>query len=535
MTISRETLEQFKAIFLAAKMLNETGLLTLINDGISIGIHQGSETPLSRLAKKGHHDAVFFLIDRFGANIYEAVRGYAEGGYFHIVNYLLEQFKIHPKYAMEGYASQGLEHAITQLRHHYRHAPQIIKDLERAELHGYVLGQYTHKIPKGNNSFLVFSYALTGDVEAVTHLCAQHPFDDLLRLAVEGYAMGGHHEELIPILDHYPELRPAACKGYARGGNLSAVKSIRNSYPNSLYKNLAAEGHALEGDFRSVTKLLEEGAEISYALSGFIKSGFLVTNQSRKRLMAFITSSAIRKDIESKNVSCEYPLVVGQRISQLMEKTSLGYEQAIRVNSLISLYKCSLDTALEHYFNDPLPTGLNYAQRAAVSMLMQQCNLSEKQALAWTLADIRHQLWFLSGPNNKALPTLPHEIFFKIAVDTFEPSLTEAECRDLYQKMGLLVNKKPLLNALKKYTEGFFDCNRHQRRARSFIDACVHAQSMDELVELLKYQKDLFSGQCWILNDSSKKKHERPLKSQVLGPYHDIINQYHDSLKNKLF
>lgn len=106
----------FNKICQLAKDNNEPGLIQLLNEGYSVDFKLDEDTPIMLLARVGNHKAVWFLMEKFNANIDDAVYsaacsgheeltltlidyganqddaviGASEGGHLHLLNTLME-------------------------------------------------------------------------------------------------------------------------------------------------------------------------------------------------------------------------------------------------------------------------------------------------------------------------------------------------------------------------------------------------------------------------------------------------------------
>lgn len=127
--------------------------------------------------------------------------------------------------------------------------------------------------------------AKDGDTAAVDFLISK--FNASRNHAVEGYALGGHVEQVNEQIKKGAS-RDCAISGYAIAGN---EEQVNRQIKMGANIDLAAHGYAKKGDVKLVNRLLEKGADknwaaLGYAFGGYVEEGNrLIAPGEQKQLM----------------------------------------------------------------------------------------------------------------------------------------------------------------------------------------------------------------------------------------------------------
>src|SRR3990167_7103252 len=117
----KKTISLCETIYHLAKNKDKDGLERIIADGASVDIYHddGDHTAIMLLAEEGNNSSVEFLIDHFNASIFDAVQGYAMGGYTKEVNILISLFPHARVSAIKGYAFAGNKNELQLVDYDY--------------------------------------------------------------------------------------------------------------------------------------------------------------------------------------------------------------------------------------------------------------------------------------------------------------------------------------------------------------------------------------------------------------------------------
>lgn len=252
--LNKPTETTFDKIYRLAIEKNEVELNKMLAEGVCLGEFQGLDSPVMLLAKNGYHDAVEFLIDRYNANLHDAVKGYGICGNGPKINELIERGASRT-IAFEGLAMGGftkivdvmisegesLETAIKCFAMGGRQdlVDKYIKQnksnplLHREAMLGFaragnieLFNFYKAQIALRNEAYPISEFAKNGDKYNVDKLLAVGGIvkGDPLASAIQAYAMCGHVSLVNELIGRVtdPELKLEcqldAVLGYAIGG-----------------------------------------------------------------------------------------------------------------------------------------------------------------------------------------------------------------------------------------------------------------------------------------------------------------------------
>lgn len=207
------TQDHFLQVYHLALNNDEAGLKALSDSGISLDVTYQLDTPLTRLAVEGQHDAVNLLIQKLECNINYALLGYARVNNHKHVKILLN-VGADPAYAVQGYIEGGND--------------------EFAE--DFILSD-----PMALDQAL-FCYARSGNHKKVEELIQR----------------GGHKIQAII--------------GYIHGGYCEYAEKLSKITWNG--KSLAARAYAELGNIDRVQLLINEGVDLMHVILGFIEGEF---------------------------------------------------------------------------------------------------------------------------------------------------------------------------------------------------------------------------------------------------------------------
>ena len=229
-----------------AKDENTDELNALIkSDIISIGIHEGKDNAIKRLAKDGDHRTVNYLINYFGASLEDALEGYARGNHDTKVKELLLA-EVQPKFAIRGYAEAGKEDRVEELRQEALDIDRKTLDINtKAALVGFIMGGHDHKekvIKKlisesqdenAMHEHIIKAYAIIGNIKKIEELTIEKNASNVWINNIIGSAFGGYTDHIDQLLEKVKEgfdtiqnAHRCTALGAAEGGQVKLVNSL---------------------------------------------------------------------------------------------------------------------------------------------------------------------------------------------------------------------------------------------------------------------------------------------------------------------
>ncbi len=391
---TRKTVDKFLKIYQLVKEKNEPKLNEMVKQGICIGRYYNEHNVISLLAKEGDIDSVNFLLNKFKANLNDAVFGYACGGHVDAVNKLLAE-GASIDYAIRGYAYAGQVDMVNKL------LAQGTRVCVAIAIQGYALGGHVDEInklievpcPDFYREEAICSYAFRGQVDEVNKLLLKQGGSYDYCMAIEGYAYGGHIDEVNKLIND-PSLsklekktyRLSAIRGYALGGYVDEVNTLilqHEFHKEAL--DAAVYAYARGGHLDLTDNPTDQNADPKILMGGFARSwhiaevngliamgisyssavsGYLLDRQPGKenllRLMSFTDDKKLRQllaeeahkknnlldinDLISKSemireMSLYYGLDYNEAIHIIRQYKETAYDEAIKKTRCQKIYR----------------------------------------------------------------------------------------------------------------------------------------------------------------------------------------------------
>ncbi len=216
----------FAAICAAAENNNTVELLKLLESGIYINLRDGLNTPISFLAEKGNENAVNMLL-HYGAEMSEAVRGFARGGYHtHVTKYVYRESG-YAAHALEGYASVCNEEKVTYWSNLYADGR-----CRSALAFGYAAGKKVAQLEQYLLTRINFVYdaimgsAYAGDEETLDKLMSKALENHTAKRSALIFSAFGGHDKLVNKYLVDQQDATSAAMGYIRRGDVTRLEEM---------------------------------------------------------------------------------------------------------------------------------------------------------------------------------------------------------------------------------------------------------------------------------------------------------------------
>lgn len=340
---------KFDKVYQFAKDRNVQELSLLLKNDSCIDITYDALIPISELAKKNEQEAVWFLINKFNANLNRAiygaaqgnhkefmneliasgasidwaVRGAALGGHHELMTYLLER-GASKDYAVFGAAQRGDNKTVSALLE-----LDASKDMA---ICGAALGNNMDLVKKliklKANKDIAIQYAAQGGHNDLMSFLLK--LDASKDFAVYGAADGGHFDVMDDLLKLGASIDWAVC-GATHGGHQTIMNLLLKQEAS---KDWAVEGAANFGHFNLINQLIKLGASKKWAVMGATNGGsYTLKKENVLRYISHIDDAELRKNLVVKAREDDQTIDVNlldkaERRNKIMKEYLVNYSQA---------------------------------------------------------------------------------------------------------------------------------------------------------------------------------------------------------------
>lgn len=564
----------FELIYRAASTENAEGLAGLTDGKISVDVcdELGLFTPAAKLAAEGNDDAVKLLMafharkdfiamgyacvgnvkkaeqfrKEFGVNIKMLAMGAAMHKDHTYAEQLRKQFELRPDWLVFGAAFAGhteyLEFVSTRLTDHQKSgAPLAIGQLKLqeqimcAKMKGLVMGGHVQEAVK----------ILDANKNSTS--------DHLLRVAIKAAARTANMDVLESFIMrngqnpyHLNYYYQVAAIGAAKGGHFALARELLNKTSehyrkDAKYKSKPNHDHILavikagliNGHFNEVFKYFSDLLKIdrSFFLSPQVNMSAYVNEFSELAEMA-----ARRGDLSLVEKIYREHKIPLFNIVKAMDVGGRFYNKKLLTHGLAFVdnheFLNALTAAAMTLASDPQALkSIRTAAQGWTSMFDNQCFSLFKQCAEHAKKinvlikkyhfDFNQAEAFLESQEIRSV--LGFAAFRGKLLDEFFPKmlsntrrLSDADLRDMAEKYMLYMAKGYVLKELDAYlSRNYIAYYQHYNRVSSLRDACADAVSRQTLTNLVNFQHNLFRGDIIATPNSSKPKHEQPLKNKI--------------------
>lgn len=564
----------FKLIYEAARDENAEGLAGLTDGKINIDVVDeiGLFTPAAKLAFEGNNDAVTLLMSfnarkdfiamgyaragnvekaeqlrkEFGVNIKMLAMGAAMHKDHTYAEQLRKQFELRPDWLVFGAAFAGhddyLEFVSSRLTdHQHPGAPLAIGQLKLEEqimcanMKGLVMGGHVEKAMKildankNNTSDLLLRVAIKA--------AARTANIDVLESLIIRNGMNPYH------LNYYYQV---AAIGAAKGGHFALAKELLNKTSehyrkDAKYKSKLKDDHILEvvkagliyGHFNEVFKYFSDLLQIDRSkflsqqvnISAFVNEFTELAELAARRGDLLLVEKIFREhkiplfdvvkamDVGGhfyNNKLLTHALAFVDNHEFLNALTAAAMTLAADPQALKSI-RTATQGWTSMFDNQCFSVFKQCAEHAKkINVLMRKYHFNFNQADAFLGSqELRSVLGFVAFRGGRL-----GEYFPKMLSNA--RGLSGADLRDMAEKYMTYMARGYVLKELDGYlSRNYIAYYQHYNRVNSLRDACANAPSRQTLTNLVNFQHNLFKGDIIATPNSSKPKHEQPLKNPI--------------------
>jgi hypothetical protein len=475
--------EALEVILRLARRCDRKALKEFFSEGYSVGHRVNGMTAVEKLAMEGDVDAVNFLLDYFCASLNCAARGYARAGNVEQVETLLE-IGVSKEFAIEGYAVAQLDDHVNDLI--YRGAEIYYA------IYGYAQVNAIEKMIK-LDGLVMEKQNMT--VEGVTIAELRYHYDNIEDAWHAGFAKAGNIKLLDALKGREDSVDYRRILVYAEAGLVDFVYGcIANATNKHIAIRRAVEGFAMGGHQEQVEQLLLTGTDIGDAIHGYAKSGMVrqaeeLLKRSDDKVAAYLylVAGLMKAGIVSKvDVYVQAGMrdlkwLLGLRENE-RESDFPGYRDAwdagnmytddricLKILSFTNTVKLReiLVRKLEDLASDQDKDKYQVlaAKAREINRWMNEYDLGYSNALKIISLTESERVWCLQGRQMtrkrdendvaaQSLPIIPYEIFLSITAKMLELSIKNAELVVAALHEGLMAGS--IKRNVSKFEGGFF-------------------------------------------------------------------------------
>lgn len=505
---------------------------------------QGVYTVASKLAQEGDVESVMYLIKN-GASVHEAARGAVMGKHYEFA------FKLYAEYGADihylALGANDYEFAVKLLNNYGADICMIARGAGISGNIEYMDKLSQRHLPDSESSKSNRFYSnmakgamIGGQVEYALALLEKHKtnIEDIL----EGVIISGNilyieearkkyedNEDIFISLVKYL----AKCAAY-QGNKEYCIKLLNDAEWNAnedyncyvregIVKGLLASGNLelllndFKGyfDWRMIVRELTTQSDVTEALYFLLKQATKKKNSLFSFVDGMLIDLMLVRFAQANQFECialfyNNIFLFNKSVSQefILKKVRQGLVTSARLPQGLHQLSFIDDPVFLNAFKDSIPSDCEDEQEfkailskaIKLNQLRKKYNIDYEQALALLdCADLRKL--FLYMPFNIG-DTLLFEIAFSIIM-TFSP-LSRARTEDLYKKISFSLKKSFLVDDLEKYGEWFgWHWKEHGDKAKNFLQEVEKSDSRENIMTLIKSQKDLFNNSPELIKDKN--------------------------------